>query len=132
MRNIYAFLSAERPQYSDEVNAGRHETLAQQLMARGFAVCEVKGCYEGVPERSWMIDLRGEAPPLLYVMELAKRYGQESVLVIDAEGQGWLNYVGFAAREHLGEFRQAALPAEKLSAYTIMPDGTLWVCGASL
>jgi hypothetical protein len=129
MNYIFAFVSAARPQFSDEVNAGRHENLGQQLMARGFAIAEVQGRYDGMAERTWMVDLRGAAPPMMYVMDLAKRYGQESVLVVDTTCHGWLHYAPPAPPEHLGEFRTAGRPPDELLACTIMPNGEVFVCG---
>jgi hypothetical protein len=127
-RPIKAIVSAHRDMHIGEVNEVHHQHLGQQLAARGFNPSPVEGAYNGTPEKSWIVDVT-EAP-LLYVMELAKRYGQESVLVIDSECVAWLQYVGNPVPERLGAFFRTDVPVEKLKAYSVMADGSVWIAGS--
>ena len=126
-RPIKAIISAHRDMHIGEVNEVHHQNLGQQLASRGFSPSPVEGSYKGTPEKSWIVDV--EDAPLMYVMELAKRYGQESVLVIDSECVAWLLYVGNAVPERLGPFFKTDVPVEKLEAYSVMADGSVWVAG---
>lgn len=89
--------------------AERTSTLATQLRSLGFAVDNVTGCYKGQTEPSLIVipwpDYNSAAEA--DVLRLARVWGQESVLAVDANRQATLLYAD-GTREPLGAFVPAA------------------------
>lgn len=124
---VRTFMSAELEAYSDEVNADRHANLGAQLKARSLEPVEVKGCYKGRPERAYTI--RHHPGQLMYITDLASRYGQESVLVVDQYLHAKLVFIGSdrtTTEIGAGLFLPTSKPHAELVGYTVMPDGSTW------
>lgn len=129
----FIFISAHRAAHTAETNAVMHDALRSELRARGLHVSDVDGAYQGTPERSIMVNVAQSMPDaghtLSTCLHLAKRHKQDSILVVDAGCEAWLVYPARATPEHLGAFHQTTVPVERLQAYSVLPDGTVWVCG---
>lgn len=129
----FIFLSAYRLHHTAEANAAMHHALGNELSSRGLHAVEIEGAYQGTPEKSIMVNVRLSQPDaghtLATCLHLAKRHKQDSILVVDAECQAWLVYPARATPEHLGTFHQTKAPLESLTAYSVLPGGSVWVCG---
>lgn len=86
LKTPFLILSAERADWLRDANKGRTDMLREQLGARELKFREVEGCYNGKCETSFLIVApRGElGPEYRLVLQLARRYGQEAVLLVDA------------------------------------------------
>ena len=89
----FLILSAERADLDPEVNAERTSNLRAQLAARDLAYTEVTGSYKGHTEASFLVLLEsGDGGyPFDLLLSLARRYGQESVLSVDANRRATLH-----------------------------------------
>ena len=89
----FLILSAERADLDPEVNAERTRQLFAQLAARRFAYVKVTGSYKGRTEASFLVLLDGGdgGYPFDLLLSLARRYGQESVLSVDANRRATLH-----------------------------------------
>lgn len=118
-------LSAHYGLISDADNKLRADGLRAYLNLKGYGVKQVLGCYKGEREISFLILGIDESEALA----LARAYGQESVLHVDANRAASLVYShADRARLPLGRFQ--AVPADQvadLDAYTIDPQtGLVW------
>ena len=88
----FYILSAERSNISQEFNAARTRQLAEQLTARGLDFAPVTGSYQGATESLFIVlddaDAHGDT-----LAQLARRYGQESILAVDANRNAELIYI---------------------------------------
>jgi hypothetical protein len=123
----FVLFSAERAGFTDDVNEWRTQSCERQLR-RGLPDSDfiyVDGCYKGASETSFLVLLpQGDSSYRFHeVARLAARWGQESILYVDANRSAVLCYLGLngmiARMEALGEWHEV-LPedARKLTAYT--------------
>lgn len=79
----FVIISADRPGFTPEVLAMRRDTFEHQLRARDLDFKRMLGMWEGVQEVSYLVLI-----PHPYdehsALRLARRYGQESALYVDA------------------------------------------------
>ena len=136
-QNLPAFyvLSPERPELSDDENAGRVAFMATQLINAGADVTPVKGRYCGHDEISFIVwDRKVQFADAIalraMVLRLARTYKQQALLHVDTERRACLiNADGDLIRK-LGEWREIpASEARALSAFTQTPDGRFWRAG---
>lgn len=88
----FFILSADRVEYGEDINADRRNMLERQLTARDVEFHQVQGSYNGLREVSYVVfghDSRTES----VVFQLARRYGQDSVLSVDANRLAILIYL---------------------------------------
>lgn len=103
----FFILSAARAEHNSIVNHARHETLMRQLQNCGHAVAQVNGCYKGEKEAAILVvdDRPYNAICETDVLRLARAYGQESVLAVDANGRARLIYCDDGSFETIGTWR---------------------------
>ena len=91
----FLILSAERAEFDHQVNAQRTSDLSAQLAARDFAFTKVTGSYKGHTKASFLVLLDGGdgGYPFDALLSLARSYGQESVLSVDANHRATLHTV---------------------------------------
>lgn len=125
----FTILSASRSELTPELNAERSAMLERQLAARDLSFKRVEGSYKGTRETSFLV-LTPDDNAESAVTRLARRYGQESVLHVDANRYAVLLFLtpdmggpDVASISGVGFWRSAAQSeAESLEAYT--RDGT--------
>jgi hypothetical protein len=113
----FAILSAERPEYTSEVNQWRSRSLESQLASRDMDQRQLQGVYKGTNERSFLVLLPGGETGYHYATglpQLARRWGQESWLYVDANRFASLHYAD-GRIEALGVW-QAATRADAVAA----------------
>lgn len=103
-RQPFIIMSAELAALDAHENAQRSEALSAWLDAKGYPHKPVIGSYKGSQEVSVVIPVQSlEHETELY--RLARAYGQESVLHVDANRYATLVYVKSSKLEGLGMFR---------------------------
>jgi hypothetical protein len=127
MRTNIPFLviSAERPEYSAPVNEWRTSSLRSQLESRDLQFAAVDGVYKGTAERSFVVFLPVENRDYVrsMLLGLGRRWGQESVLHVDANRGAELVYLDDRAPEELGVWQ--TVPADEAAnedGFTYSPD----------
>lgn len=125
----FVILSVELAGRGDMLNAQLTEFAARQLDNQFGEenVTRILGKYAGTAERSFVVfldDDPGEAG-YSYLVKLARRYGQESILHVDANYRAELVYVGTAEqpaerRVYIGKWQEVplAFARESLPAYS--------------
>lgn len=99
----FAIISAERAEYTPEVNAWRTASLLSQLQHRDMNPLQLCGRWAGVSEASFMIPLHAGEKGYNYSValpQLARRWGQEAWLYVDANRYATLHYAN--RTEHAG------------------------------
>lgn len=86
------FMSAELSTLSHEENTRRTALLMRDLFELTSRFMRVDGAYNGVKERSFMID--DDAMSIYQALEFASKYGQESILHVNDLGEGRLWFTG--------------------------------------
>ena len=128
----FLILSAERADLDPEVNAERTRQLFAQLAARRFAYVKVTGSYKGRTEASFLVLLDGGDGGYLFdmLLALARRYGQESVLSVDANRRATLHTLASGIGHTdtaLGQWAPiSAERAEHLDSWTRDGRGSYW------
>lgn len=85
----------------------------------------VDGVYKGEKEQAWLLGINTVESAL----SVARDHGQESILFLDNQRNGWLIYCADERRELLGEFHEVSQSvAISRDSYTIS-DGRYFVCG---
>jgi hypothetical protein len=79
----FVVISADRKEYTCELNANRRDMFEHQLNARELDYKRVEGFYQGETEVSYVV-LIPEPGDEHNALRLARRYGQESALYVDA------------------------------------------------
>lgn len=129
----FVILSAERSCYAEDVNQHRTDQLAVQIIARDHDSAPVLGCYENACERSFLLLCEHGEDDAAYsdALRLARRYGQDAVLYVDANRHAVLiNPKNGAITRSLGRWRQTTREeARGRGAYTRAADGAFYVCG---
>jgi hypothetical protein len=83
---------------------------------------KVLGSYKGQTESSYVVNA-SEDSALDLVLGLAKKFNQESVLIVDEERKATFKYVGSGETVKLGQFVSvSAIEAQSLENWTL--DGT--------
>lgn len=121
----FIVLSASRAELTPELNAERSALLERQLQARDLSFKRVEGAYKGQREISFLV-LTPDSNAEALATRLARRYGQESVLAVDANRAAALLFLrpdvggeDIASIEPIGYWRSAAqAEAESLDAFT--------------
>lgn len=121
----FIILSASRAELTPELNSERSELLARQLAARDLSFKRVDGVYKGSREISFLV-LTPDDNAQAACYRLARRYGQESVLSVDANRYAALVFLtpdmggaDVASVSGVGYWRSAAAAeAEALDNYT--------------
>jgi hypothetical protein len=95
-----------------------------ELIRRDIPLKIVKGCYKGEQETSILVNL----VHFDVVLALAKRFGQESILVVDTERNAKLVFCKDESTQVLGKWAQAFPPYQE-DAYTLDPETNIyWHC----
>lgn len=121
----FVVISAERVEYTDAVNQWRTDSLASQLAARDLRFIPVDGVYKGRAEHSFLVFLPPDhaAYTLTMLRQLGKRWGQESVLHVDANRGAELLYTDGRGPIDLGQWQTvSATEAANADGYTYSPD----------
>lgn len=79
----FIVISADKASNTDEVNASQRVFFEHQLYARDLDFKQVEGSYEGKREVSYIVLIQHPYDEHA-VLQLARRYGQQSVLSVDA------------------------------------------------
>lgn len=103
-------ISAFQSGKDEESNRAAHGQLLEELRARGFDAKEVQGCYKGQKELA-MLMLANDAHIHHVIMNLACRYGQESVLFVSQDRNGFLWFTDEKTPvEYLGTWQEIPSP----------------------
>lgn len=78
----FVIFSVDKADLSPEVNRERQNFVERQLAARNLPFKKVQGVYKGVRETAYKVSLYGQGVED-WILLLARRYGQESVLQVD-------------------------------------------------
>ncbi len=110
------FISAERSELTTEENAERTEVLDNVLTELEFNFESVFGKYEGKNEASFVVYTISRIPEL---MQLMKRFEQDSILVVDNNSSGMLIMSSGALKNLEGRFVKVdSSRVADLSAYS--------------
>ena len=88
----FVISTSDRAIYDADLNAQRRDMLERQLAVRGLDFKRVEGSYNGTNETSYVVLTPRDGDEHL-CLALASRYGQESVLIVDANRYATLAYV---------------------------------------
>ena len=107
----------------DEVE--EHTVLADA----GLKFKQLDGMYNGEKERSYLVPFVS-ADEFSVILNLARSYDQESILVSDEYRECQLLFLNTNKVEYLGELTAVSeSEARRESAYTFDPvSGTYWIC----
>jgi hypothetical protein len=112
-------ISAERSNLTERENVYRTAEMRELLGSMGLGFKEVRGVYRGVHEASFVVIGQEVVSRML---ELAAKFNQESILVIDPARTAYLAYLrGGKVNEFYLEGVMQQIPKEKalqLPAYT--------------
>lgn len=128
----FIVISAERPDWSDEINKWRSDSMLRQLAAlpnlTKESIIPLRGKYDGIEERSFLVFLpSGENHPHFYdLIRLARRWGQESVLYVDANSQASFIRPGAAGNKWVPAGRWESSDGRPVSDYSQTSDGRYW------
>ena len=123
----FVVLSAERTEYTPEVNQWRTQSLESQLSARDLQFRPVLGVYKGHAEASFLVFLPPVPDHAAYTLtmlrQLGRRWGQESVLHVDANRLAVLLFTDNRAPIELGAWETVSpATAQNADGYTYSPD----------
>jgi hypothetical protein len=88
----FVIFTSDRSIYDAELNAQRRGMLERQLTARGLDWKRVEGSYAGSLETSYVVLTPNDGDEH-GCLQLARRYGQDSVLIVDANRYATLAYL---------------------------------------
>lgn len=98
------------------------ESAREFLSTQGIGTKELVGSYKGSQETS-ILAVVNDSTKLGLVLELAKSYAQESVLIVDEDRTARLKFIADGSEQALGSFK--AIDAEEaagLDAWTFDPS----------
>lgn len=131
----FVVISSDRYNLTPELNEARRDTFVHQLAQRGLSFKQVQGVYKGNAEVSFIVLIDNTADEH-NALRLARHYGQESALYVDANRAVSLLVLraevggpDVDSTEALGIW--AAVPesvAKAQGAYTLS-DGVYYVAG---
>lgn len=121
--NAFTILSAERADLPADENAQRSAFLTRQLQNANIETVPVRGKYAGTYEHAVLVfdtdEFRADT-----VNRLAKAYGQDTLLHVDANSRASLESLADGGMRELGEFHEvSAEQAATLKAVTETSDG---------
>lgn len=120
----FAVISAENPTWLPDVNAWRTESLRKQLRDDEMVFVPLEGHYNATNEASFLVYLyRGDAGPAFTLLrKLAARWGQESILYVDANRGASLIYLDGSPSLDVGLWQDTnAETARANAAYSYDP-----------
>lgn len=79
----FVVISCDRAEYDESLNASRRDTFEHQLRARDLDFKRVNGVWDGKAEVSYIVLIPHPGDEHT-ALRLARRYGQESALYVDA------------------------------------------------
>lgn len=79
----FLIITSDRYDYTPELNSQRRDLFRRQLDVRGLSYKEVQGVYKGNHEIAYIVLIQ-DAADEHNALRLARRYGQESALYVDA------------------------------------------------
>lgn len=120
--NQCAIISGERDILSKNQNSLRNKSLKKDLLDLGYSVTPAKGVYleyykspleRPVKEESFFVSNINNASNFFFnIKKLSYKYDQESVLLIEPGGMGWLfgtsfdsDFLDFGQKEFIGYFK---------------------------
>ncbi|QOC54390.1 hypothetical protein Atoyac15_26 [Aeromonas phage Atoyac15] len=103
LNRMYVVISAELSHLSADDNDGRSDDLYRALTSRfgTNGIDEVQGCYKGTLERSFVVQCSDHSD-VGSVYNIAQKYSQESVLLVDSRNRAYLLYVESRRLDNLG------------------------------
>lgn len=131
----FVIFSAELASWSPAVNASRTEFLKRQLEARGLDFAPVLGSYKGVKEHSFIVLAPESSSAFDQCVSIARHWGQESILSVDANRHATLVYLSatgaegspIARLESIGTFRAvSSTEAAQLDGWTQDEHGAFY------
>lgn len=122
------FISAERANLSDLENHDRTQSLANELIDRGLDYKMVQGCWQNQTEATFAVRVQF-ADDLLRLVELAKMYNQDAILLRNVRSECFL--IGSSDqfwREKIGTMvRVSEAEAKRLEGWTLdYATGQYW------
>lgn len=130
----FAILSASRAD-TVSTNPDRNNLLSAQLRARDYDFAPVTGCYQGKEEESFIALLDQDGAGFYELCRLARRWGQESILHVDANRHAVLHFINQeiggpdtnSQTQSLGIWRPVTeAVARALDAWTFNPATNLY------
>lgn len=117
----FMILSAHRSEYNAEANAYRHAEAFDLLSE--YAPQVVEGMYKGTEETSILVPIPKDSYARQRVLQVAHRFGQESVLEVDTDGTAYLIFDGEHKPLRIGAWTGIA-PADtfNVDAWTKIDD----------
>lgn len=121
LNRMHVVLSAELAGAQD--NARNTEFLERRLVADGFNYDPAEGCYKGVTEASFVVQVES-FPEVLQLLTISDEFEQESVLLVDARGKGYILYNKKSEMTALGKLMESIYNpvSEHVDAYTKVGD----------
>ncbi len=130
---FYILSAASSTTCTARENAHRHKTLRRQLRGYGFAVADCEGCYNGVTESSLLVlddkPIHGDADFVRHsVLRLARAWGQESILEVDANRGARLTFMNNDSPISLGKFTAVMAQYAKHESAWTRRNGQYYCC----
>ena len=116
------FISSELENLEMYSKISRHETLRKRLELLGVKPMPVLGCYQRVYERSYMVET--ESMGILFeILRIAKGFGQDSILIVDADNGSYLMFPDGRDPMGIGVFREVSHEtAQAAGAWSLIGD----------
>lgn len=104
-------------------NQSRTDELESRLLHEDFAYDAAEGCYKGEREASFVVQVRS-FPEVLELMQMSQDFQQESVMLVDARGKGYILFNDAPGMVALGAFSTSFTEplSEYVDAYTKVGD----------
>ena len=120
LNRMHVVLSACRPGAD---NQSRTDELESRLLNEDFAYDAAEGCYKDEREASFVVQVRS-FPEVLELMKMSQDFQQESVLLVDARGKGYILFNDARGMVALGKFNTAYTDplSDYVDAYTKIGD----------
>lgn len=113
----FVIISAELAAKSTEYNAVATVGLVNGLTRLGVPFTPAIGSYKGRTEKSFLVEL-GEHGDYDEVRDLAAHYNQESILLVDDQGEASLIYLVGGGVDIIGQWQWAGLDQPETDAWT--------------
>lgn len=115
------FLSAELSTLDRAENVRRTAILSGHLIMKGYNFRPLTGYYKGQKEQSFAVEVNGKE--LVELINLAKNFTQESVLIVDEKNGASLAFLSTNKKMKIGKFKIASREvAEKQDNYSFDPS----------